>query len=152
MTNFDQEKYEYCLQVHGPMFNMPSIKAEGLKPGKHYFDTVAQLWYFFAELQIMAHNQKAPPFHYDLREGRSVRYATMATIVYMHDFITYQVEVRTDFIIDHGHLKHRLSSPDCGFGCDCTRSHLIRTVAPEFPPLAHGNTIELLTVKIEDRK
>lgn len=69
MSQFEGEKYEYCLQVHGPMFNMPSIKAEGLKPGKHYFDTVAQLWYFFAELQIMAHNQKAPPLPLRFKRG-----------------------------------------------------------------------------------
>lgn len=149
---FDKEKYEYCLAVHGPLFTMPDAKLEGLKAGKHYFNDVRELWYFFAELQILAHKLKAPPPMYTVREGRSVRYRTVATLTYLHNFITYQVDVTVDPITDHKELKQRLSAPDCGYGCDCVRSILIRAVSPDFPQLDHGDTIELLTVKIEDKK
>lgn len=152
MSQFEGEKYEYCLQVYGPMFDNPAVTGEGLKAGKHFFGTIAELWYFFAELQISAHNLKAPPPYFTVKEGRNVRYQTVATILYMHDFITYQVEVKTEYITDHQQLRQRIQAPDCGFGCDCTRSHLIRVKVPDFPSLGHGNTIELLTVKIEDRK
>lgn len=150
--SFENEPYEYCLDVYGPMFSEPSVAGEGLKQGKHFFNTVSELWYFFAELQIMAHKLKAPAPLYTTRDGRHVRYHTVAIITYTHDFITYQVEVKNSFVTDHEFLKARFSAPDCGFGCDCSRAQLIRIVSADFPLLMCGHTIELLTVKIEDRK
>jgi hypothetical protein len=150
--DYSGEKYEYCLVVSGPMFDTPEIVAEGLAAGKHYFDTIAQLWYFFAELQILRHKHKTPPLSHEIREGRSVRYYTAVTLLYLHDFVTYEIEYKFDFLSDHDLVKHFVTQQYGGISCDCSRSKLIRMSNPDFPKLEHGFTIELLNYKIEDKK
>jgi hypothetical protein len=151
-TNFDNEKYEYCLSVFGAMFNCPEIVGAGLVAGKHYFETISQLWYFFAELKILEHKFKTPALEYEVREGRAVRYHTVVKLIYLHNYVTYQVDYKFDFLRNHKIVKDYFERAPIGLTCDCSRAALIRTVVPEFPDLAHGHTIELLSCKMEDKK
>ena len=150
--NYDQEKYEYCLCVYGPMFDTPEVIGEGLAAGKHYFDTYGELWHFIAELKIVEHKFKTPPLRYEIREGRAVRYYTVVKLLYLYNFVTYQVEYKFDFLCDHKICQAFFTDAWNGVVCDCSRASLIRTTDKEFPVLSCGKTIELLSCKMEDVK
>lgn len=149
---FEHEKHEYVLRVWGPMFDHPLIAEEGLKPGRHYFDTIEQAWYMYAELQIMRYRRQAGNLFFEIVEGKHVRYYSVAHLLYMHNFKTYMVKYDFQSVVDEQLAKEAFIKGS--LSCDCSRSALLRKYnkAEDVQIIPCGNTIELLNIRIEHVK
>lgn len=149
---FENEKFEHCLRVWGPMFDLPQMAAEGLKPDRHFFDTIDQLWYFNAELHIKAAKLNTKLF-FEIRSGKHVRFYTVVKLLFLCNFNTYPVEHSFDEVVDD-RLAAEAFKDGGRCDCDCVRSALIRKYhkEPNVEILPCGHTIELLKICIEQRK
>jgi len=150
--DYSNEPYEYRLDLAGPCFDHPGFVGEGITQGQHFFNTVSELWYFFAEVKILQSKHKAGFMRHEVREGRDVRFYTSARILLMHNFVTY--EVRYDFPDAVAHTNAAFAFENMGLlsACDCARSALIKKFVPEFEVLECGRTVELISIKYEDLK
>lgn len=148
--DYENDKYEYRLDLFGACMDHPGMIGEGITAGKHFFDTIEQLWYFFAEVQILKHKHQAGFLEYQVREGKNVRYFTRAKVLFMYEFITYQVQHDFRTVYRHEVAKHEFTT---GFmTCDHYRSAMIKKTCPEFKLLPCGTTIELINIELEDLK
>lgn len=151
ISDYSGEKHEFCLLITrrvNPDMDIELRKILESRNGKHFFEDYEKLQWFLAELNIENHKHHWPTFTYIIREGKDVRLYTSATLVFLHDFITYEVIHDFDFLCPHKDVKITFDNA----GCDCIRSGIIRMTLPEFPPLLCGKTVELLNLKITDKR
>lgn len=140
--NFENEKYEYLLHTWGGFYNEEHKTKHGLEPGYFWFSTSDERKKFFDNLKEIEKKYEAHHLASSFKEGKNVRYRTIARmkLVYNGKEYPYEYDFGFCYPVESAHYMWE----DGNYSCDCNKSLFLSRKYEEVPELDCGNTIKTL--------